>query len=41
MTADGPGDVFPVRLGYLPKDDPFYKGKLRLDTSWSLAFETK
>jgi len=41
MTADGPGEVFPVRLGYLPKDDPFYKGKLRLDTSWSLAYETK
>jgi len=41
MTAGGPGDVFPVRLGYLPKDDPFYKGKLRLDTSWSLAFETR
>ena len=41
MTPDGPGDVFPVHLGYMPKDDPYYKGKLRLDTSWSLAFETK
>jgi hypothetical protein len=41
MTANGPGEVFPVRLGHLGKDDPFYKDKLRLDTSWSLAYETK
>jgi hypothetical protein len=41
ITPSGPGDVFPVHLGYMPKNDPYYKGKLRLDTSWSLAFETK
>jgi hypothetical protein len=38
---DGPGPVFPVIRGQLSKQDPLFAGKLRLDSLWSLAFETK
>jgi hypothetical protein len=41
LDAEGPGPVFPVIRGQLSKQDRLFAGKVRLDSLWSLAFETK
>jgi hypothetical protein len=39
--AEGPGPVFPMIRGQLSKQGRLFAGKVRLDSLWSLAFETK